>query len=282
MSWEGSTIGRYLDGLKQGKTQIAVSEKNPKRPQSMQRSNPVQAGLGLSISSPATSRADAKGSADTPMLFLGELVAKLDKIQDLIGMPVIVLSGTRCEKFGRKSGAESAQLTLSRAESATPLIFAAWTRPLRSAFLSAALPLFNRVGIGKESIHVDDDPEIGAERCLALLNKGVSMALIPDDTQVSDCEGRVGTIIDTARDLFNETAGGFLTDAFILRSINRCQQDIAQEDYWRRETWIPSVSGTNEIDLLTVIPQYQDVHQLRFVGCREPMTPRAVFRSIKS
>jgi len=56
------------------------------------------------------------------------------------------------------------------------------------------------------------------------------MALIPDDTRVSDCEGRVGAIIDTARDLFNETAGGFLVDAFILRSINRCQQDIAQDD----------------------------------------------------
>jgi hypothetical protein len=104
------------------------------------------------------------------------------------------------------------------------------------------------------------------------------MALIPDDTRVSDCEGRVGTIIDTARDLFNETAGGFITDAFILRSINRCQQDIAQEDYWRRETWIPSVSGTNEIDLLTVIPQYQNVHQLHFVGCREPMTPLGSFQ----
>ena len=104
------------------------------------------------------------------------------------------------------------------------------------------------------------------------------MALIPDDTRVSDCEGRVGTIIDTARDLFNETAGGFITDAFILRSINRCQQDIAQEDYWRRETWIPSVSGTNDISLLTVIPQYQHVHQLRFVGCRDPMTPLGSFQ----
>lgn len=104
------------------------------------------------------------------------------------------------------------------------------------------------------------------------------MALIPDDTRVSDCEGRVGTIIDTARDLFNEAAGGFLTDAFILRNINRCQQDIAQEDYWRRETWIPSVSGTYEIPLLSQIPQYQHVYQLHFASNSEPMTPLGSFQ----
>jgi hypothetical protein len=103
------------------------------------------------------------------------------------------------------------------------------------------------------------------------------MALIPDDTRVSDCQGRVGAIIDTARDLFNEAAAGFLTDAFILRNINRCQQDIAQEDYWRRETLIPSVRGSNEISLLTLIPQYQHVHQLHFAGSRDPMTPLGSF-----
>jgi hypothetical protein len=103
------------------------------------------------------------------------------------------------------------------------------------------------------------------------------MALIPDDTRVSDCEGRVGGIIDTARDLFNEVAGAFLTDSFILRNINRCQQDIAQEDYWRRETLIPSVSGANEIDLLAQIPDYQHVYQLHFESNSDPLTPLGSF-----
>ncbi len=104
------------------------------------------------------------------------------------------------------------------------------------------------------------------------------MALIPDDTRVSECEGRVGAIIDTTRDLFNEATGGFLTDAFILRNINRCQQDIAQEDYWRCETWIPSVAGTNEIALLMRIPEYQHVFQLHFEGNSDPLTPLGSFQ----
>lgn len=107
------------------------------------------------------------------------------------------------------------------------------------------------------------------------------MALIPDDTRISDCQGRVGAIIDTARDLFNESAGGILTDAFILRSINRCQQDIAQDNYWRREAWIPSVFATNEIALLAQIPQYQHLHQLHFADQTDPMTPLSSFQEFQ-
>jgi len=95
---------------------------------------------------------------------------------------------------------------------------------------------------------------------------------------MSECSGRVGNIIDTVRDLFNETAAGFLSDDFILRAMNRCQQEIAQENYWRRETWVPSASGQNEVDLLTAIPDYQDIHQARFSGQGQPMTPLPSFR----
>ncbi len=47
----------------------------------------------------------------------------------------------------------------------------------------------------------------------------------------STCVGRVGKIAEAVCDLFNESTGGFLPDGFILRSINRCLQDLAQEDY---------------------------------------------------
>ena len=71
-----------------------------------------------------------------------------------------------------------------------------------------------------------------------VLNLGLSVAR--DEASISDCAGRVGAIVDTVRDLFNESVGGFLSEDFIIRSINRCQQDLAQEDYWRHETWVPA------------------------------------------
>jgi hypothetical protein len=94
-----------------------------------------------------------------------------------------------------------------------------------------------------------------------------------DETAVSDCHGRVGKIVDTVRDLFNETGEDFLSDEFILRSINRCLQDLAQEDYWRSETWLPASSGVYRIDLSTAIDDHQSLHQLRFSGESSPMAP---------
>jgi len=100
----------------------------------------------------------------------------------------------------------------------------------------------------------------------------LTLSTAVDEAGVSNCAGRVGKIIDTVRDLFNESTGGFLADEFILRSINRCQQDLAQEDYWRRETWIPAVSGGNESNLLDLLSDYQDIHQVHFSGADHPMT----------
>lgn len=100
----------------------------------------------------------------------------------------------------------------------------------------------------------------------------LSLTVRVDESAESDCAGRVGTIFDAVRDLFNEATGGFLPDNFILRSINRCMQDIAQYNYWRRDTWIPAASGVNRIDLLDAVAGYQDVHQLHFSGQSSPMT----------
>jgi len=97
------------------------------------------------------------------------------------------------------------------------------------------------------------------------------------DSAESDCVGRVGNVFDTVRDLFNEATGGFLPDNFILRSINRCLQDIAQHDYWRRDAWLPADSGVNRIDLLDAISGYQDVHQVHFSGRGIPMAPLGSF-----
>ena len=101
----------------------------------------------------------------------------------------------------------------------------------------------------------------------------ISVEMILDSTRLSNCAGRVGEIIDSVRDLFNESTDGFLSDEFILRSINRCLKDLAQENYWRRQTWIPTMSGVFETDLVSVIPDFQDLHQMCFSGKNGLMTP---------
>jgi hypothetical protein len=77
--------------------------------------------------------------------------------------------------------------------------------------------------------------------------------------------------MDSVRDLFNETSEAFLSDEFILRSINRCLQDLAQEDYWRKESWVPASAGVNQMNLTEVLPDYQSLHQVRFSGRASPM-----------
>jgi hypothetical protein len=99
-----------------------------------------------------------------------------------------------------------------------------------------------------------------------------------DETAVSECAGRTGSIVDAVKDLFNEDTGGFLSDLFILRAINRCQRELAQEDYWRRESWIDCVANSNRIDLLAAIQDYQSIHQMHFTGCKSPMKPLGSFQ----
>jgi hypothetical protein len=106
----------------------------------------------------------------------------------------------------------------------------------------------------------------------------VSLETATSETALSQCAGRVGTIVDSVRDLFNEATGGFLSDDLILRSINRCQQELAQENYWRREAWVRAASGVSEVELLSALPDYQDIHQAHFSGCDHPMAALPGFR----
>lgn len=87
----------------------------------------------------------------------------------------------------------------------------------------------------------------------------------------SNCIGRVADIIRDTRDLFNEETGAFLSDPFILRSINGCLKDLARENYWSGERWITAHSGETSIDLLKAIPDLQDVHRVQFSGQPELM-----------
>lgn len=118
---------------------------------------------------------------------------------------------------------------------------------------------------------VDDDP-------FPVKLFGLSIHHVVNVTRVSACCGRVGEIIDTVRDLFNEATGGFLTDEFILRSMNRCLQDIGQENYWQKSSSIPASAGVFEVDLASAIPGFQDIHDVRYSGRTTPMTALGSFR----
>jgi len=100
------------------------------------------------------------GFCDHPSVISMNVVAKLDKIRELIGKPITILSGTRCERYNRKFGGKvrSAHVPKNRASYAADVRCS--DAAFRFAFLAAALPIFNRIGIGKDFIHVDDDPEL--------------------------------------------------------------------------------------------------------------------------
>jgi hypothetical protein len=102
---------------------------------------------------------------------------------------------------------------------------------------------------------------------------GMCLDLAGKDTTPADNSPRTWAVKDTVRDLFNEAGGEFLSDEFILRAMNRCLEDLAQDDYWRTETLVPCVSGQYRIDLLAEISSFQALHQVRYRGSSGPMTP---------
>ncbi len=89
-----------------------------------------------------------------------ELVLKLERIRDLIGKPVVIRSGTRCESHNRQVGGMpgSAHIPKNGMSHAADILCP--DSAFRFAFLTAALPMFNRIGIGPDFIHVDDSPQL--------------------------------------------------------------------------------------------------------------------------
>lgn len=102
---------------------------------------------------------------------------------------------------------------------------------------------------------------------------GISLLYEATAPETYPCAGRVGIIAKNVRELFNEPNADYLTDDFILNAINRCQQDIASEGYWRKSAWIPTVNGQDEIDLMSVIPDYVDVYQVSYGPQRWQLLP---------
>jgi uncharacterized protein YcbK (DUF882 family) len=98
------------------------------------------------------------GLCDHEDMISYDLVAKLDKIRDLIGMPITIVSGTRCERHNSKVGGRMRSSHIPREKVSYAADIHCPGSAFRFAFLAAALPMFSRIGIGKDFIHVDDDP----------------------------------------------------------------------------------------------------------------------------
>jgi len=89
-----------------------------------------------------------------------DLVAKLDRICDLIELHITITSGTRCQRYNRKvNGTPGSPHVAQEGESHAAHVRSP-NASFRFAFLAAALPMFKRIGVGKDFIHIDDDPTL--------------------------------------------------------------------------------------------------------------------------
>ena len=100
------------------------------------------------------------GLCDHPVVISLDTVAKLDKIREIIGLPVKILSGSRCKRYNTRMGGQSRSAHVPKNGVSHGVHVFCPDSSFRFAFLAAALPVFNRIGIGKDYIHIDDDPEL--------------------------------------------------------------------------------------------------------------------------
>ena len=100
------------------------------------------------------------GLCDHPVVISLELVAKLDSIRDSMGRSIGITSGTRCERHNQRVGGKRRSAHTPKNGVSHAVDVHCPDSAFRYAFLKSALPLFNRIGIAKSFIHVDDDPEL--------------------------------------------------------------------------------------------------------------------------
>jgi len=84
-------------------------------------------------------------------------IAKLEEARCLAGIPFVITSGCRCEEYNELVGGvpDSAHLANPKTQAADILCISAETRwKVIYALIEVG---FNRIGIGRTFIHVDDD-----------------------------------------------------------------------------------------------------------------------------
>ncbi len=104
-----------------------------------------------------------EGFCDHPDVVSMELVQKLDRIRKAVGVPLKINSGTRCERHNRKTGGASTSAHLPKNDVSYAADVACPNGSIRYVLIREALREFNRIGIAKDFIHVDNDPSLPAE-----------------------------------------------------------------------------------------------------------------------
>jgi len=105
---------------------------------------------------------NCEGLCDHPVEISMDLVKKLEKVRELIGMPIKITSGTRCTRYNARVGGRINSSHISRNNVSHAADIYCPDSSFRFAFLAAALPIFDRIGMGKDFIHVDIDPDLPA------------------------------------------------------------------------------------------------------------------------
>lgn len=124
---------------------------------------PTAAWLDIRHFTPREFTCKCEGLCDHPSVISLDVVSKLDRIRDTIGRPLTILSGTRCERHNARVKGTLRSSHVPRNGTSYAADIHCPDALFRFAFLTAALPLFKRIGIGREYIHVDDDPELPHE-----------------------------------------------------------------------------------------------------------------------
>ncbi|HMK35311.1 MAG TPA: D-Ala-D-Ala carboxypeptidase family metallohydrolase [Desulfomonilaceae bacterium] len=100
------------------------------------------------------------GFCDHPAAISLDLAKKLDLIRERLGRHITILSGTRCTRHNRRIGGTLNSPHVPKNGISHAADVHCPDSSFRFAFILAASSLFKRIGIGKDFIHVDDDPEL--------------------------------------------------------------------------------------------------------------------------
>ncbi|GEM_PF-603163 len=142
---------------KQGKSRAPAETKASEGPG---KPDPASNWKDIEHFKPAEFTCKCEQLCDHAVAISTELVKKLDKVRDLMGIPITITSGTRCEKHNQKVGGKLRSAHTQKHGTSHAVDVHCPNSAFRYAFLAAALPMFNRIGIGKDFIHVDDDPDL--------------------------------------------------------------------------------------------------------------------------
>lgn len=83
-----------------------------------------------------------------------DLVRKLDRVREKVGIPLVISSGCRCEKHNKIEGGKKTSSHLEGLAVDIKALASGTRWKILSAIFTTG---FNRIGIGKTFIHIDID-----------------------------------------------------------------------------------------------------------------------------